>query len=205
MFVKITQGYGRLVFDPGQKVSSRSIAIPIHPIHCYMHLKIQTHNTVTKTHTVKAGTFPVQIYQEHPHGLYVERDFFGHPVHKHWQAHILPQLNLQICRFSPHQGQPAWKYYVDMVQVERQEHLWQVQDLYLDVVILPDGGIQILDTDELFSAARAALVNLEQLSLATHAAHDLLNGLARHGNDIDSVLKAKGIVLNWDYQLSPAV
>ncbi|MER3484258.1 MAG: RNA-binding protein [Meiothermus sp.] len=170
-----------------------------------MGLKIQTHNLVAKTHAVKAGTFPVQIYQEHASGLYVERDFYGHPVHRHWQAHILPQLNLQVCRFTPRQGQPQWRYYIDTVQVEREGRLWRVRDLYLDVVILPDGKVQILDTDELFEAADAGLVTPQQLALATHAAHNLVNLLAQHENDLPRALASKNIVLNWDYSPSPTI
>jgi predicted RNA-binding protein associated with RNAse of E/G family len=170
-----------------------------------MHLKVETHHLLARMHSVKAGNFPVQLYQEHPHGLYVERDFYGHPAHKHWQAHILPALNLQVCRFVPHRGTPQWEYYVDIVQVERQPHLWRVQDLYLDVVVLPNRSLEILDTDELLGAAREGLITYEQLALALHTAHALVNRLSAHGNDLALALAATGIVLNWEYNLSPTL
>lgn len=169
-------------------------------IHWIMHLKVDTHNLITKTHTVKAGTFPVQIYQEHPQGLYVERDFVGHPIHKHWQAHILPQQHLQICRFTPHKGEPQWKYYIDMVEVRREGHIWRVQDLYLDLVITPQSQLEVLDTDELLEATREGLISLEQLALATQTAHQLINQLSQHHNDLDALLKAKGLDLQWNWQ-----
>lgn len=167
-----------------------------------MQLKVQIHNLITKTHTVKAGTFPVQIYLEHAHGLYVERDFVGHPIHRHWQAHILPELNLQVCRFTPHHGKPQWDYYIDMVQVQREGRIWRVQDFYLDVT-LSQGRLEVLDTDELFQAASEGLINLEQLALTTQTAHNLINLLAEHGNNLDSALASKGIALEWNWQNQP--
>lgn len=164
-----------------------------------MLLKVETHNLVARTHEVKAGVFPVQIYQEHSHGLYVERDFYGHPLHKHWQAHILPELNLQVCRYTPHSGDPEWEYYIDVVQVRSQAHLWQVQDLYLDVGVLPNRSLHILDTHEALEALQQGLITLEQFALALHATHELVNRLSLHGNDLALALAAIGIVLNWGY------
>lgn len=162
-------------------------------------LKVQTHNLVTKTHTVKAGSFPVQIYILNPDGLYVERNFVDHPVHKHWKAHILPELHLQICRFTPHSGAPEWDYYIDIIEVEEDQYSWQVQDLYLDLT-LSQGKLNILDTDEFFEAVAQKQISLERAALATQTLHDLVNLLAQHDYDLDRALAIKGLELSWDWQ-----
>lgn len=163
-----------------------------------MALKIQTHNLIAKTHTVKAGTFPVQTYLEHPHGLYVERDFVGHPVHKHWQAHILPELHLQICRFTPHSGKPAWDFYIDIINAQVSGHVWTVHDLYLDLT-LTAGRVGILDTDELFEAVAENHIGLEQAALASQTLHDLVNLLGQHGNNLEAALASRDLRLSWNY------
>lgn len=162
-----------------------------------MALKVQTHNLIAKTHTVKAGTFPVQTYSEHPYGLYVERDFVGHPLHKHWQAHILPEFHWQVCRFTPHSGQPLWDYYIDMVQVEISGKIWKVQDLYLDLT-LKDGRLSILDTDELFAALKENHIGLQEAALASESLHRLINLLEQHDHQLEAALASLGLHLEWN-------
>lgn len=108
-----------------------------------MHLKVQTHNFVAKAHTVKAGTFPVALYHEHSHGVYVERAFVGHPHARYWKAHILPEQHLQICQFITHNGD------IPFVQVERKEHILKVKDPYLNLGIAHSRTLTLLDTHEL--------------------------------------------------------
>jgi hypothetical protein len=161
-----------------------------------MHLKVQTHNLVAKTHTVKAGTFPVAVFSEHAQGLYVERAFVGHPSIKYWQAHILPELHLQICRFTPHAGVHELEYYIDIIKVEKDGHIWNVKDLYLDLGIGWDGKLRIMDTDELFEAVEAGLISLSEASLASQTLHGLVNQISTFGS-LEGALQAKGLRLEW--------
>lgn len=165
--------------------------------------KVQIHNLIARTHTVKAGTFPVRTYLEHPHGLYVERPFYNHPLYRHWQAHILPALGWQICRFTPHEGEHWCEYYVDMVSVRREGHIWSVQDLYLDLGITKDRKLLVLDTDELFAAVGQGLISLAQAASSTASLHELINRLAEHDNDLPAMLSLRGIELEWRLETVP--
>jgi uncharacterized protein len=164
-----------------------------------MHLKIQTHNLVAKTHTVKAGTFPVSLYQPHPHGLYLERPFQGHPKYRYFKAHILPELHLQICRFQTHGDDYPLEFYIDIVSVEKEGHLWRVKDLYLDLGITWAGQLTLMDTDELFAGVGAGLITLEEAALATTTLHNLVNLLGEHRNNLESALASRGMRLEWEF------
>ena len=165
-----------------------------------MHLKVQTHNLVAKTHSVKAGTFPVAVFREHSHGLYVERAFVGHPTICYWQAHILPELHLQICKFIPHTGEHELEYYIDIISVEKDGYLWRVKDLYLDLGIGWDGNLRIMDTDELFEAVGAGLIGVQEASLASQTLHNLINLISEQGS-LEAALRAMGVALEWNSQL----
>jgi predicted RNA-binding protein associated with RNAse of E/G family len=165
-----------------------------------MHLKIQTHNLIAKTHTVKAGTFPVKVYQPHGHGLFFERPFLGHPKYKYLKAHILPELHLQICRFETHQNDYPLEFYIDIVSVERSAHLWTVKDLYLDLGIGWNRQLLLMDTDELFGGVRAGLITLEEAFLASNTLHNLVNQLSEHNNNLNQALAAQGLRLEWNLE-----
>jgi hypothetical protein len=168
-----------------------------------MHLKVETHHLVARIHTVKAGTFPVALYHEHEHGLYLERAFVEHPSYRYWKAHILPQHHLQICQYFTHQDNYPFEFYIDIVQVEREGHVLRVRDLYLDLGIAFDKTLTLLDTHELFEALRAGLISLDEAMLATQTLHDLINRLGQHQNSLEGTLRAQGIELKWDWELSP--
>ncbi len=166
-----------------------------------MHLKVETHNLIAKTHTVKAGTFPVALYHEHRHGVYVERAFVGHPTYRYWKAHILPAQHLQICQYIPQEGDYPFEFYVDIAQIERQGNILKVKDLYLDLGIAHNGALTLMDTHELFEAVDAGLIGLDEALLATQTLHNLINRLGQHDNCLDRTLKAQGIVLEWESDL----
>jgi len=169
-----------------------------------MHLKVETHNLLAHTHTVKAGTFPVALYHQHSHGVYVERAFVGHPTYRYWKAHILPKQHLQICQYTPHHDAYPFEFYIDIVQAERQGHILKVKDLYLDLGIAYNGTLTLMDTHELFEALASGLIGLDEAFLATQTLHDLINQLGQHENNLDRTLQAQGIALKWAYDLSSA-
>ncbi|WP_337868642.1 hypothetical protein [Meiothermus sp.] len=166
-----------------------------------MHLKVETHNLVAKTHTVKVGTFPVALYHEHSHGVYVERAFVGHPTFRYWKAHILPAQHLQICQYTTHDDVYPFEFYIDIVQVEREGPILRVKDLYLDLGIAYNGTLTLMDTHELFEAVNAGLIRLDEAFLATQTLHDLINRLGQHDNSLDRTLRAQGIELAWESDL----
>jgi predicted RNA-binding protein associated with RNAse of E/G family len=163
-----------------------------------MHLKVETHDLAAKTHTVKAGTFPVALYLEHSHGVYVERAFVGHPRVRYWKAHILPEQHLQICQFTTHHGDSPFEFYIDIVKAEREGPVLRVKDLYLDLGIAHNQTLTLLDTHELFEAVDAGYIHLYEALLATQTLHGLINRLGQHQNHLARTLQAQGIVLEWD-------
>ncbi|WP_299430289.1 DUF402 domain-containing protein [uncultured Meiothermus sp.] len=167
-----------------------------------MRLKVEIHDLAAKIHTVKAGAFPVALYHEHRHGVYLERAFVAHPAYRYWKAHILPEQHLQICQYTPHEGEYPFEFYIDIVQVEREGPILKVRDLYLDLGIARNGTLTLLDTHELFGAVGAGLIRLDEVFLATQTLHDLINRLGQHQNNLERTLQAQGIVLEWDWGLS---
>ena len=69
------------------------------------------------------------------------------------------------------------QYYYDITfgnYIENDGTSWFF-DLYLDVVMQPDGRILLLDEDELLEAFKNNIVNRHQYDLAHHTANSLIN------------------------------
>ncbi|MCX7601746.1 MAG: DUF402 domain-containing protein, partial [Meiothermus sp.] len=105
-------------------------------------------------------------------------------------------------RYTTHHDDYPFEFYIDIVQVEREEHVLKVRDLYLDLGIAHNGTLTLMDTHELFEAVGAGLIGLDEAFLATQTLHDLINRLGEHENNLDRTLQAQGIVLKWDWNLS---
>ena len=69
-------------------------------------------------------------------------------------------------------------------------------DLYLDVVILPDGNATILDGDELDSAFKDGIIKKAQYEAATATAKQLLQNIPLKLNELEEfVLTVYGEIL----------
>ncbi|WP_288433665.1 DUF402 domain-containing protein [uncultured Deinococcus sp.] len=159
-------------------------------------VKTERHDPVRMEHHTNTGVRAVRTYEERPHGLFVARDFDRHPRVRHWQAHLLPDLDLVVCRYDFH-GPREHDYYIDVAQVSREDGLWAVRDLYLDVVVHDGLGAEILDTDELLAARAADLIGEADLHRAVTVAHRTLSGLAHASYRLDDWLGAQGLRLDW--------
>lgn len=159
-------------------------------------VKTERHDPARMEHHTNTGVRAVQTYEERPHGLFVARDFAGHPRVRHWQAHLLPDLDLVVCRYDFH-GAREHDYYIDVARISREGGVWAVRDLYLDVVVHDGLGAEILDTDELLAAREAGLIGEAELHHAVAVAHRTLSGLARAGYSLDEWLDTWGLRLDW--------
>ncbi|MDL2345746.1 DUF402 domain-containing protein [Deinococcus sp. MIMF12] len=166
-------------------------------------VKIERHDLRTREHHTSTGVRPVSVYREHAHGLYVAREFVNHPRIRHWQAHLLPDLGLVVCRYDFH-GPREHDYYLDIATVTRGGEVWSVCDHYLDLLVHDGIAAEIVDTDELLAAHRAGYVTAETCMGAVTAAHGVLSGLARARYDLHAWLGTHGVALEWQADSVPA-
>lgn len=165
-------------------------------------VKVERHDTLRRQHHTNTGIRAVEVYREHQHGLFVARPFYGHPRIAYWQAHLLPALGVQLCRYTLHGGRHAgvtehFDSYMDIARIRQQDGVWEVRDLYLDLVVWDGVRAEILDTDELCDARAAGLVPEDDALFAVRRAHAVLNQLAQHGYRLNDWLAAQGLALEW--------
>lgn len=170
------------------------------PVRWCMHgaepVKTEWHDVAARQHHTNTGIRPVQTYREHPHGLFVAREFVAHPRIRHWQAHLLPALNVVLCRYDFH-GPREHDYYIDIATITRLGARWMVRDHYLDILIHEGIAAQIVDTGELLAAHEAGFIGTPELHGAVEAAHRVLSELARSHYSVSSWLAGQGLVLEW--------
>lgn len=159
-------------------------------------VKTERHDVPARQHHTNTGVRPVQTYREHAQGLYVARDFVAHPRIRHWQAHLLPALNVVVCRYEFH-GPREHDYHIDVAAVTRAGSLWTVRDLYLDVLVHEGIAAEIVDTDELLAAHTAGFLATPELHRAVSTAHGVLSGLTRSRYDVNTWLAGEGVALEW--------
>lgn len=159
-------------------------------------VKTERHDVAARQHHTNTGVRAVQLYREHPHGLFVARDFVAHPRIRHWQAHLLPEAGLVVCRYGFH-GPREHDFHLDVATVTREGDLWTVRDHYLDVIVHDGAAAEIVDTDELLAAHHAGFIGMPELLHAVAAAHRVLSGLARARYDLGAWLAGEGLALEW--------
>lgn len=159
-------------------------------------IKTEKHDTHNHLHHTNNGIRQVDLYREMPHGLFVARHFDNHPRIRHWQAHLLPTLNLVVCKYDFH-GRREHDYYMDVAQIGREGPLWTVRDLYLDLVLHDGLTAEIVDTEELLDSQRAGYVSESEVHRAVAVAHHTLSLLARARYNLNDWASMQGINLEW--------
>lgn len=170
------------------------------PVRWFMHgaepVKTERHDVAARQHHTNTGIRPVHTYREHRHGLFAARDFVAHPRIRHWQAHLLPGLEVVVCRYDFH-GPRQHDYHIDIATITRSGDLWTVCDHYLDVIVHDGVAAEIVDTDELLAAHQAGLIGARDLHRAVDTAHRVLSGLARARYSVSGWLGGEGMAVEW--------
>ncbi|AWN22939.1 RNA-binding protein [Deinococcus irradiatisoli] len=158
--------------------------------------KIERHDLARRAHHTNTGVRPVEQYQVHRAGLFVRRAFVAHPRIRAWQAHLLPALGLQVCRYEFH-GPREHDYYLDLATITARGGVWEMRDHYLDVLLWEGVRAEVVDQDEFLAAVQAGHLSAQQARSVQVQAEGLLTGLARHGHDLRAYLGAHGVELQW--------
>jgi predicted RNA-binding protein associated with RNAse of E/G family len=97
-----------------------------------------------------------------------------------WVQHVPDEGRHTLTTLLDENGQVI-QWYVDIAGRtgvdERGVPWWD--DLYLDVVILPDGSVHLLDEEELEEARESGEISGEEYALARHEAESVLTALRR--------------------------
>ncbi len=92
---------------------------------------------------------------------------------------ILPQDNYYCITAMMNEKNDILVWYIDMIAAQGidTDGVPYFDDLYLDLIVLPDGEIKVDDMDELEEALRQGDITQEQFKLAIDTAEDLKKGL----------------------------
>ena len=140
----------------------------------------------------------VREYRVEPFGLYVARDVINHRFIDAMESWLLPELGLRITdRF--YRSSHEWEdhFYIDVVRIDVGSSCWRTEDHYLDLIVRPGRGIDVIDTDELLDAVLAGLLDPVTAQAALATTYRTLDGLARHGYQLDRWLSTVAMPLTW--------
>lgn len=158
--------------------------------------KVERHDLARREHHTNTGIRAVERYQVHAVGLWVVRPFTAHPRIRAWQAHLLPALGLQVCRYEFH-GPREHDYYIDLATIAEVSGIWTLTDHYLDVLVWQGQRAELIDQDEFLAAVRAGHLSRARAQAVQAQAGALLRGLAEHDHDVQAYLAAQGVRLPW--------
>jgi len=176
-----------------------SVHLPTSPAVAAHPVKIERHDTDAMTHQTNTGLRRVQTYREHAYGLFVARPFDRHPRIRYWQAHLIPALGVQLCRYAFHQAREH-DYYIDIATISRplgNAAVWEVRDHYLDVIVHEGVTAELVDADELEVAEAAGFISESEARRARAAADAVLHGLRLARYHVADWLAAEGVCVEW--------
>lgn len=140
----------------------------------------------------------VDEYTVRPWGLYMARPTPGRAQFHYLESWLLPSLGLRanIFHFKPGHERDH-DYYLDVGEYTPGPDVWRSEDHYLDLEVRTNRGLELSDVDELLVAVRHNLLTPEVAEQAVHRAVDAVDGLSRHGYDLQRWLAAGGMDLTW--------
>ncbi|EME65163.1 DUF402 domain-containing protein [Amycolatopsis decaplanina] len=161
--------------------------------------KVEYFDPAAKTNTDPKGVVrAVDEYREEPFGLYMARPTPGRAQFHYIESWLLPDLGLRITDFWFTPGHERDQdFYLDVVDIRREDGIWVATDLYLDLVLRDKKSVQVIDTDELLAAVTAGLLSRADAERALGVSHATVDGLAAHGHDLRGWLSTKDITLGW--------
>ena len=160
--------------------------------------KVELFDVPGRTNTDPKGVVrPVDVFTEHPWGLYVARPA-DHPSFHYLESWLLPALGLRATVFHFTSGHERDQdHYVDVGEFTRDGTVWRSVDHYLDLVVRTGTDTVLLDTDELLAAVGEGLLDVGTAELAVRRMTAAVDGIASHGHDLDCWLAGLGMPVTW--------
>lgn len=165
-------------------------------IHAPKHEKF---DLVARTNTDPKGIVrAVEVYTVQPWGLYMARPTPGRAQFHYLESWLLPSLGLRANVFHFNPGHELDQdYYLDVGHYIPGSTAWHAEDHYLDLVVRTGIGVELSDVDELLTAIRHRLLTPEVGEQAVQTAVAAIDGLSRHGYDLQQWLAGNGMDLTW--------
>jgi uncharacterized protein len=140
----------------------------------------------------------VDDYIVRPWGLYLARPTPGRAQFHYLESWLLPSLGLRatVFHFSPGHERDH-DFYLDVGEYTPGPAVWRSEDHYLDLEVRTNAGVDLADVDELLQAVRYGLLTPEVGEQAMRRAVAAVDGLSRHGYDLQRWLAAEGMELSW--------
>lgn len=140
----------------------------------------------------------VDEYTVRPWGLYMARPTPGRAQFHYLESWLLPSLGLRanIFHFSPGHRRD-YDYYLDIGEYIPGSKVWRSEDHYLDLEVRTGAEVSLGDVGELLDAVRHGLLAPGVAEQAVRRAVDAVDGLSRHGYDLQCWLAAAGMDLTW--------
>lgn len=140
----------------------------------------------------------VDEYRVKPWGLYMARSTPGRVQFHYLESWLLPTLGLRanVFHFNPGHERDQ-DYYLDVGEFVAGASQWTAVDHYLDLVVRRGRETELTDVDELLDAHRSGLLSTATTELVVRRAAAAIDGLARHGHDLNAWLADAGMPLNW--------
>ena len=140
----------------------------------------------------------VDDYVERPWGLYLARPTPGRKQFHYLESWLLPSLGLRATIFHFNSGHERdHDYYLDVGEYTPGPSVWRSEDHYLDLEVRTNAGVDLADVDELLEAVRHGLLTPEVGEQALRRAVAAVDGLSRHGYDLQRWLATEGMQLVW--------
>jgi uncharacterized protein len=161
--------------------------------------KIEVFDLEAMTNTDPKGIVrEVREYRIEPFGLYLARDVINHRSIRSLESWLLPELGLRITDWFYSPGH-EWEdhFYIDVVRIDIDARCWRTEDHYLDLIVRPGRGVDVVDTDELLDAVLAGLLDPASAQEALTTTYRTLDGLARHDYRLDRWLPTVGVRPTW--------
>ncbi|OBI51014.1 hypothetical protein A5707_14305 [Mycobacterium kyorinense] len=161
--------------------------------------KHETFDLVARTNTDPKGIVrAVDQYTVCPWGLYMARPTPGRAQFHYLESWLLPSLGVRASVFHFNPGHERdHDYYLDIGEYTPGPAIWRSEDRYLDLEIRTGVAVQLADVDELLVAVRHNLLSPDAAEQAVRRAVTAVDGLSRHGYDLNRWLTSQGMTLHW--------
>ncbi|MDI3315671.1 MAG: DUF402 domain-containing protein [Mycobacterium sp.] len=138
------------------------------------------------------------MYLVRPWGLYLARPTPGRAQFHYLESWLLPSLGVRATVFHFNPGyEPEHDYYLDIGEYTPGPAVWRSEDYYLDLEVRTGAAVELTDVAELLEAVRHGLLAPEVAERAVRRAVGAVDGLSRHGYDLQCWLATLGMDISW--------